>query len=117
VRHSAKRRRIKTVMQELIYCAARLIEHGRRIILGLGANDRAATVLMRMHAQLAATPSRGRQAGLDPAKVHPVPTHPNCRPRHGSPRPYTPELAAMARTAMRITQKHRWTDASRWRFG
>ena len=55
-RHSAKRRRIKTVMQELIYRAARLIEHGRRIILGLGANDRAATVFTRMHAQFAATP-------------------------------------------------------------
>jgi hypothetical protein len=56
VRHNAKRRRIKTVMQELIYRAARLIEHGRRIILGLGANDRAATVFKRMHAQFAATP-------------------------------------------------------------
>ncbi len=56
VRHSAKRRRIKTVMQELIYRAARLIEHGRRIILGLGANDRAATIFTRMHAQFAATP-------------------------------------------------------------
>jgi hypothetical protein len=56
VRHSAKRRRIKTVMQELIYRAARLIEHGRRIILGLGANDRAATVFMRMHAQFVPTP-------------------------------------------------------------
>ncbi|GAB1390844.1 hypothetical protein MASR1M6_30260 [Rubrivivax sp.] len=56
VRHSAKRRRIKTVMQELIYRAARLIEHGRRIILGLGANDRAATAFTRMHAQFAARP-------------------------------------------------------------
>jgi Transposase DDE domain group 1 len=56
VRHNAKRRRIKTVMQELIYRAARLIEHGRRIILGLGANDRAAAVFTRMHAQFAATP-------------------------------------------------------------
>jgi hypothetical protein len=56
VRHGAKRRRIKTVMQELIYRAARLIEHGRRIVLGLGANDRAATVFTRLHAQFAATP-------------------------------------------------------------
>lgn len=55
VRHSAKRRRIKTVMQELIYRAARLIEHARRIVLVLGANDRAATVFTRMHAQFAAT--------------------------------------------------------------
>lgn len=53
VRHSAKRRRIKTVMQELIYRAGRLIAHGRRIVLGLGANDRAATAFERLHRQLA----------------------------------------------------------------
>jgi Transposase DDE domain group 1 len=56
IRHAAKRRRIKTVMQELIYRAGRLIEHGRRLILGLGANDRAATVFMRLYAHLAASP-------------------------------------------------------------
>ena len=57
VRHSAKRRRIKTVMQELIYRAGRLIEHGRRLILGLGANDRAAKAFARRHGELfAATP-------------------------------------------------------------
>jgi hypothetical protein len=55
VRHKAKRRRIKTVMQELIYRAGRLIETGRRIILGLGANDRAATAFVRSFDQLAAT--------------------------------------------------------------
>lgn len=52
VRHSAKRRRIKTVMQELIYRAARLIQTGRRIVLGLGANDRAAPAFMRLHGEL-----------------------------------------------------------------
>ena len=56
VRHNAKRRRLKTVMQELIYRAGRLIEHGRRVVLGLGANDRAAKVFMRSYAQFAATP-------------------------------------------------------------
>src|SRR5450631_1716418 len=56
VRHPAKRRRLKTVMQELIYRAGRLIEHGRRIVLGLGANDRAAKVFIRSHAQFAPTP-------------------------------------------------------------
>jgi hypothetical protein len=56
IRHAAKRRRIKTVMQELIYRAGRLIEHGRRLILGLGANDRAAKVFMRLYAQFAASP-------------------------------------------------------------
>ena len=55
VRHEAKRRRIKTVMQELIYRAGRLIEHGRQMVLGLGANVRAAAVFMRLHAQFAAT--------------------------------------------------------------
>jgi len=53
VRHNAKRRRIKTVMQELIYRAGRLIETGRRVILGLGANDRAAQAFIRLHAQFA----------------------------------------------------------------
>jgi hypothetical protein len=31
IRHKAKRRRIKTVVQELIYRAARIIEHGRQL--------------------------------------------------------------------------------------
>ena len=55
VRHRAKRRRVKTVMQELIYRAGRLIESGRRIILGLGANDRAASSFIRSYARFAAT--------------------------------------------------------------
>ena len=54
VRHAAKRRRIKTVMQELIYRAGRLIEHGRRVILGLGANDRSANAFQRLHGELLA---------------------------------------------------------------
>jgi hypothetical protein len=54
VRHAAKRRRIKTVMQELIYRAGRLIEHGRQLVLGLGANDRAAPAFERLHASLLA---------------------------------------------------------------
>ncbi len=55
VRHGAKRRRIKTVMQELIYRAARLIETGRRLILGLGANDRSAKAFERLHGELFAS--------------------------------------------------------------
>lgn len=54
VRHPAKRRRIKTVIQELICRAARLIEHGRRLVLGLGANDRSANAFARMQADLVA---------------------------------------------------------------
>lgn len=52
VRHEAKRRRLKTVMQELVYRAGRLIEHGRRLILGLGANDRSAKAFTRLHGEL-----------------------------------------------------------------
>ncbi|MFN5350395.1 MAG: IS1380 family transposase [Polaromonas sp.] len=55
VRHAAKRRRIKTVMQELIYRAGRLIESGRRLVLGLGANDRSAKAFARVHGELFAT--------------------------------------------------------------
>ena len=54
VRHVAKRRRLKTVMQELVYRAGRLIEHGRQLILGLGANDRSAPAFARQHASLLA---------------------------------------------------------------
>lgn len=57
VRHAAKRRRIKTVMQELIYRAGRLIETGRRLILGLGANDRAAQAFSRLNGELFAASS------------------------------------------------------------
>lgn len=52
VRHAAKRRRIKTVIQELIYRAGRLIAHGRGIVLGLGANDRSAAAFARLHGEL-----------------------------------------------------------------
>lgn len=52
VRHPAKRRRIKTVIQELIYRAGRLIAHGRSVVLGLGANDRSAAAFARLHGEL-----------------------------------------------------------------
>jgi hypothetical protein len=52
VRHPAKRRRLKTVIQELIYRAGRLIAKGRRLILGLGANDRAAKAFARVNGEL-----------------------------------------------------------------
>ncbi|MFM8899000.1 MAG: IS1380 family transposase [Burkholderiales bacterium] len=55
VRHAAKRRRLKTVMQELIYRAGRIIETGRRIVLGLGANDKAAKAFARVHGELFAS--------------------------------------------------------------
>ena len=54
VRHEAKRRRIKTVIQELIYRAGRLINTGRKLILVLvlGANDRSAKAFARLHGEL-----------------------------------------------------------------
>ena len=57
VRHPAKRRRIKTVMQELIYRAGGLIAHGRKLVLGLGANDRAAKAFARLDGELFAASS------------------------------------------------------------
>jgi hypothetical protein len=36
IRHPAKRRRLKTVLQEIMYRAARMIEHARKIILDFG---------------------------------------------------------------------------------
>lgn len=47
VRHTAQRRRIRTVMQELMFKAARLISHARQWVLGLGANDTAFAVFER----------------------------------------------------------------------
>ena len=54
VRHEAKRRRIKTVIQELIYRAGRLINTGLKLILGLvlGANDRSTKTFARLHGEL-----------------------------------------------------------------
>jgi hypothetical protein len=52
VRHAAKRRRMKTVMQELMFKAGRMIKHAGRWVLGLGANDSAHGVFERLYRQL-----------------------------------------------------------------
>jgi hypothetical protein len=52
VRHKAKRRRIKTVMQELMFKAARMITHAGRWVLGLGESDPAFAVFERHYGQL-----------------------------------------------------------------
>ena len=52
LRHEAKRRRMKTVMQELMFKAARMIKHAGRWVLGLGGNDSAYTVFERLYRQL-----------------------------------------------------------------
>jgi hypothetical protein len=52
VRHKALRRRIGTVMQEMMYKAARMIRHGRRWVLGMGHNDPAYAVFERLYRDL-----------------------------------------------------------------
>ena len=52
LRHAAKRRRMRTVMQEIMFKAGRVIRHAGRWVLGLGANDGAYTVFERLYGQL-----------------------------------------------------------------
>jgi hypothetical protein len=52
VRHSAQRRRIRTVMQELMFKAVRMVRHARQWVLGLGANDAAYALFSRHWQQL-----------------------------------------------------------------
>jgi hypothetical protein len=54
-RHRAKRRRIRTVMQELMYLAARLIHTGRRLKLAFGYGCPVVSIFRRLYAQLAGT--------------------------------------------------------------
>ena len=54
-RHRAKRRRLRTVMQELIYLAARLVRTGRRLKLVFGAQCPAVTIYRALYLQLAVT--------------------------------------------------------------
>ena len=43
---------MKTVMQEIMFKAGRMIKHAGRWVLGLGANDSAHTVFERLYKQL-----------------------------------------------------------------
>jgi len=52
MRHVAKRRRIKTVMQELMFKAARMIKHAGRWFLGLGDSDSGYAVFERHYGRL-----------------------------------------------------------------
>jgi hypothetical protein len=54
-RHRAKRRRIRTVMQELMYLAARLIQTGRRLKLAFGYGCPVVPIFRRLYCQLAGT--------------------------------------------------------------
>ena len=52
LRHEVKRRRIKTVIQEMMLKAARLIHHAGLWALGLSANDRSFAVFDRHYGQM-----------------------------------------------------------------
>lgn len=53
LRHNAKRRRIKTVMQELIYLASRIMEKGRRLRICFGSNCRTLVIFRQLYNRLA----------------------------------------------------------------
>jgi len=53
LRHPAKRRRIRTIMQELMYLAGRMIHSGRRIKLALGRQCSGAEIFRQLYEQLA----------------------------------------------------------------
>lgn len=53
IRHEAKRRRLKTVIQELMYVAARVVESGRRIALKFSAHCPAFPSFEAVYARLA----------------------------------------------------------------
>jgi len=62
VRHAAKRRRIKTVIQELIYLAARMIEKGRRLRLRFSRHCPAFEAFVKVYERVmgpAAVPATG----------------------------------------------------------
>ena len=52
VRHVARRRRIKTVMHEMMFKAARMIKHAGRWFLGLGETDSGFAVFERHYGQM-----------------------------------------------------------------
>jgi len=53
VRHPAKRRRLRTVMQELMYLACRVISSGRRISLRFGRDCPGFPAFEQVYGQLA----------------------------------------------------------------
>lgn len=53
VRHKAKRRRVRTVIQELIYLGAHIYERGRRLFIRFGRVAPAYRAFQRVYQQLA----------------------------------------------------------------
>lgn len=54
MRKAALRRRIKTVMQELMIKAARIVSHARGWVLGISGSDPGFVVFARAHAKMKA---------------------------------------------------------------
>jgi len=52
IRKAVHRRRLRTVLQEMIYKAARLVRHGRRYVLRFGRGDPGYTALARCYARV-----------------------------------------------------------------
>ena len=52
VRHKAKRRRVKTVMQELIYLGAHIYERGRRLVMRFGRSSTSFFAFQRIYERL-----------------------------------------------------------------
>ena len=52
VRHKAKRRRVKTVIQELIYLAAHIYERSRRLVMRFGRTTPAYLAFQRVYEKL-----------------------------------------------------------------
>jgi len=60
LRHRAPRQRLRTLLQELMYLAARLIDTGRRIKLAFGFDCPVVPIFQRLYVQLAGTGFRSR---------------------------------------------------------
>jgi predicted metal-dependent hydrolase len=54
LRKAARRRRIKTVMQEMMFKAARIISHARGWVLGISGSESGFAVFERAHAKMKA---------------------------------------------------------------
>ncbi len=52
VRHKAKRRRVRTVMQELVYLAAHIYEHSHHLVMRFGRTTTGFQAFQRVYQQL-----------------------------------------------------------------
>ena len=68
IRHPAKRRRIRTVLQEIMYLAAKFVAHARRLVLDFG-REVAAHAEVFLHLQERLWAARGDVSGREYAKT------------------------------------------------